>query len=80
MGLNQLSHLPLAELAYIEQLTQIVQDVLGQSLVGVYLFGSAASPAYQPGGTASDIDIATVVRPFSESLCSSFDVSTIFRH
>jgi predicted nucleotidyltransferase len=80
MGLSQLAHLPFAELAYIEQLTRIVQDVLGQALVGVYLFGSAASSGYQPGDTASDLDIAAVVCPLSDPFHTNFIVSKVFKH
>jgi predicted nucleotidyltransferase len=51
--------LPPAETRYLRALTEQVQRVLGAPLVGVYLFGSAAYGAYQPG--RSDLDVQAVV-------------------
>jgi hypothetical protein len=51
--------LPKPEAAYLEKLVEMLQTRLEGRLVGVYLFGSAAYSAYEPG--ISDLDVQAVV-------------------
>lgn len=51
--------LPPEETAYLEKLSTILRFGLGEDLVGIYLFGSAALDAYEPG--FSDLDVQVVV-------------------
>jgi hypothetical protein len=51
--------LPKPEAAYLEKLVETLQMRLERRLVGVYLFGSAAYSAYEPG--ISDLDVQAVV-------------------
>jgi Nucleotidyltransferase domain len=61
-----LIELPAPETAYIQILTARLQHVLDAQLIGVYLFGSAAYGAYEPG--RSDLDVQAVVsQPLTES-------------
>lgn len=55
---HQLPPLPDAEIAYLDRLVGALTEQLGNRLVGVYLFGSAAYGAYQPG--FSDLDVQAV--------------------
>jgi hypothetical protein len=50
---------PLAERIYLATLTRELQQRLSDTLVGVWLFGSASLGAYQPG--VSDLDVQVVV-------------------
>src|SRR6187402_1516451 len=57
---DDLALLPPAERTYLKNLTQILKDAFESELLGVYLFGSAASTTYyQPG--VSDLDVAAVI-------------------
>lgn len=57
--------LPPAETAYLHELVHRLQALQGQRLLGVYLFGSAAYGAYEPG--VSDLDVqAVVAEPLAE--------------
>jgi len=51
--------LPSPETAYLKRVVGALQRCLGQRLVGIYLFGSAAYSAYEPG--ISDLDVQAVV-------------------
>ena len=51
--------LPDQEIAYLDQVVKTLQTHLERSLVGIYLFGSAAYSAYEPG--VSDLDVQAVV-------------------
>jgi hypothetical protein len=55
----RLPSLPDAETAYLERIVAILQQHLGDRLVGVYLFGSGAYGDYVPG--VSDLDVQAVV-------------------
>ncbi len=46
--------------SYLRALTTRLTDTFGEGLVGVYLFGSAAQGAYEPG--VSDLDVQAVVQ------------------
>lgn len=48
------------ELAYLDELTARLREVLGDDLVGVYAGGSFSLGGYEPGW--SDLDVAAVVR------------------
>jgi predicted nucleotidyltransferase len=55
------------ERAYLQEVTRRLRDVLGESLVGVYVGGSYALGGYEPG--RSDLDVAAVVEdPLPESV------------
>lgn len=49
----------------VEELKEALQKMLGDRLVGLYLFGSKARGDY---GASSDIDIAVIVRGLTRSL------------
>ena len=51
--------LPNGEATYLGQVAKTLQRHLESRLVGVYLFGSAAYSAYEPG--ISDLDVQAVV-------------------
>ena len=62
--------LPAAEQQYLKAMAHMLRERLGDALVGVYLFGSAASGAYEPG--PSDLDMQAVVRrPLPDALLCS---------
>lgn len=52
-------NLPHAELAYLAALTDTLQSLVQDNLVGVYLFGSAAYGEYEQG--ISDLDVQAVI-------------------
>ncbi len=47
------------EKAYLAELTQRVETIVGDDLAGLYLFGSAAYGGYRPG--LSDLDVQAVI-------------------
>ncbi|KAH7310383.1 hypothetical protein BKA65DRAFT_543268 [Rhexocercosporidium sp. MPI-PUGE-AT-0058] len=74
---DDLAHLPLAEREYVEAVSDVLKNTLGDKLAGLYLFGSATSNAYQPG--VSDIDIAAVITStFPE--CTYLDLTSRLSH
>ncbi|KAH6704300.1 hypothetical protein BKA61DRAFT_438014, partial [Leptodontidium sp. MPI-SDFR-AT-0119] len=69
--------LPLAERKYVEAVSDVLKNTLGDKLAGLYLLGSATSNAYQPG--VSDINIAAVItNTFPES--TYFDLTSKLSH
>lgn len=65
-----LTDLPQNIVTYLETLTARARDVLEPNLKAIYVFGSAAYGAYEPG--ASDIDVAIVVdRPLPRAVYDS---------
>lgn len=59
--------LPTEIQTYLAALTGTLRALLGENLLGVYLFGSAAQGAYEPG--LSDLDVQAVTRhPLSLTL------------
>ncbi len=49
---------PEAQTAYLARTVEVLQRCIGEELIGVYLFGSAAYGGYRPG--ASDLDLQAV--------------------
>jgi hypothetical protein len=69
--------IPPAERSYLATLTRELQQRLPDTLVGVWLFGSASLGAYQPG--ASDLDVQVVVEA-SPTARALRDLATALAH
>ncbi len=53
------TYLDRAEVTYLERIVDALRSRLAERLIGVYLFGSAATGAYERG--VSDLDVQAVV-------------------
>ncbi|HEX6289474.1 MAG TPA: aminoglycoside adenylyltransferase domain-containing protein [Herpetosiphonaceae bacterium] len=70
--------LPAAESAYLDRVVAILQQRLGQRLLGVYLFGSAAYGDYEPG--ISDLDVQAVLTTLlDKQMCREIAASLTHR-
>lgn len=65
MGGIVVEYLTAGEKEAVAELKEALQDMLGDRLVGLYLFGSKARGDY---GAGSDIDIAVIVRGLTRDL------------